>query len=160
VQTEGKPFAETATADVVNQALQNLDAMIRESGAEIRCGGLPSLQADQSQLITVFQNLIANAVKFRSKEPPQIQISAERHGADWVFQVRDNGIGIDPKQFLRLFVIFQRLHRREVYPGTGMGLALCKRVVGRHGGRIWLESEPGKGSTFFFSLPAGPGKSS
>jgi PAS domain S-box-containing protein len=154
VESEGKPFISTPATDLVGQALQNLDAMIQESGAEIACDKLPSVQADPWQLVTVFQNLIGNAIKFRSKEPPQIHVSAEPNGTDCVFQIRDNGIGIDPKHFGRLFVMFQRLHRREVYPGTGIGLAICKRIVGRHGGRIWLQSELGKGSAFFFSIPA------
>jgi PAS domain S-box-containing protein len=160
VEAEGKAFVAGPAADIVAEGVRNLDAMIRESGAEITCGELPSLQADPWQLVTVFQNLIGNAIKFRSKEPPRIRVSAERNGTDWVFQVRDNGIGIDPKHHDRIFVMFQRLHRREVYPGTGIGLALCKRIVERHGGRIWLHSEPGKGSAFFFSIPAAQGKSS
>ena len=160
VESEGKPFVATPAADSLGQAMQNLDAMVQESGAAIACDKLPSVQADPWQLVTVFQNLIANAIKFRTKEPPQIHVSAERNGTEWVFQIRDNGIGIDPKHFGRLFVMFQRLHRREVYPGTGIGLALCKRIVGRHGGRIWLQSELGKGSAFFFSIPATLEKSS
>jgi light-regulated signal transduction histidine kinase (bacteriophytochrome) len=158
VEAEGKAFVTTPAADIVAQALQNLDAMIHESGAEITCSELPAVPADRWQLVMVFQNLIGNGVKFRSKEPPRIRVSAERNGREWIFQVRDNGIGIDPKHFSRLFVIFQRLHRREVYPGTGIGLVLCKRIVERHGGRIWLESELGKGSAFFFSLPTVRGK--
>jgi PAS domain S-box-containing protein len=153
VESEGKPFVGTPAANIVGQALQNLEAVIQESGAEVVCGDLPSVEADPWQLVTLFQNLIGNAMKFRGKERSYIQVSAELKGTDWVFQVRDNGIGIDPKHFGRLFVMFQRLHRREEYPGTGIGLALCKRIVERHGGRIWLESEVGKGSTFFFSIP-------
>jgi PAS domain S-box-containing protein len=157
VETEGKAFVTTPAADIVAQALHNLDTLIQESGAEIICGDLPSIHGDPWQLVTVFQNLIGNAIKFRSKEPPHIRVSAEPHGMEWKFQVRDNGIGIDPKHFGRLFVIFQRLHRRDVYPGTGIGLVLCRRIVERHGGRIWLQSESGKGSTFFFALPAAGG---
>jgi len=153
VEAEGKAFVAAPAADIVGEALRNLDATIRESGAEITCGELPAVQTDPWQLVTVFQNLIGNAIKFRSDQPPRVQVSAEIIGTDCVFQVRDNGIGIDPKHQNRLFVMFQRLHRRQEYPGTGIGLALCKRIVERHGGRIWLESKSGNGSAFFFSIP-------
>jgi PAS domain S-box-containing protein len=159
VQSEGKPFVSTSAGDLVTQAQKNIDAMVAESGADITSGQLPSVAADPWQLVTVFQNLLANAVKFRSQEPPRIHVSAQRNGTEWVFQVKDNGIGIDPKHFDRIFAMFQRLHRRETYPGTGIGLALCKRIVERHGGRIWLQSELGKGSAFFFSIPTSPGDS-
>jgi PAS domain S-box-containing protein len=153
VQSEGKPFVSTLASDIMAQAIKNLDAAVAESGADITCGQLPSIEADRWQLVTVFQNLLANAIKFRSEAAPRIHVSAERNGTEWVFQVKDNGIGIDAKHFDRIFAMFQRLHRRETYPGTGIGLALCKRIVERHGGRIWLQSEVGKGSAFFFSIP-------
>jgi len=107
------------------------------------------------QLIQLFQNLIGNAVKFHGQEPVQVDISAKRKDGDWVFAIRDNGIGIAPEQRERIFLIFQRLHHRSEYPGTGIGLALCHRIVERHGGRIWVESEVGKGSTFYFTLTGG-----
>jgi light-regulated signal transduction histidine kinase (bacteriophytochrome) len=105
------------------------------------------------QLAQVFQNLISNAIKFRSPAPPQIEITVQRQNGEWQFAVKDNGLGIDQKNFDRIFVLFQRLHTRQEYPGTGIGLAVCKKIIERHGGRVWLESAPGKGTTFFFTLP-------
>ena len=104
----------------------------------------------------MFQNLIANAIKFRGERPPQIHVGARAEAGRWVFSVRDNGIGIDAQYFERIFQVFQRLHTRKTYPGTGIGLAICKKIVERHGGKIWIESQPGQGSTFYFSLPAAP----
>ena len=115
---------------------------------------LPVVPADSVQLTQVFQNLIGNAIKFHGAENPRIDVGAQQRDGEWVFSVRDNGIGIDPKHFSRIFEIFQRLHTRQEYSGTGMGLAICKRIIERHGGRIWVESAPGKGACFFFSLPA------
>jgi signal transduction histidine kinase len=114
---------------------------------------LPVIVGDGAQLAQLFQNLIANAIKFRRGQPPHIRIDAQADGKAWRFSVQDNGIGIAPEYFDRIFVMFQRLHTRGAYPGTGIGLALCKRIVEHHGGRIWVESEPGKGSTFKFTLP-------
>ena len=127
---------------------------IADSGAVITHDPLPSLPADQTQLTQLFQNLVGNALKFRRpEEPPRIHVAAAREDSAWRFSVRDNGLGIDPQFFDRIFIIFQRLHGREEYPGTGIGLAVCKKIVERHGGRIWVESEPGKGSTFHFTIP-------
>jgi light-regulated signal transduction histidine kinase (bacteriophytochrome) len=139
---------------VLGEAMRNLASAIGESQALVTNDDLPVVWADRSQLVQLFQNLIGNAIKFHGPESPRVHVSAERKGGEWVFCVRDNGIGIDAQYFERIFVIFQRLHGRAEYPGTGIGLALCKRIVERHGGRIWVESEPGKGSAFFFTLPA------
>jgi PAS domain S-box-containing protein len=154
VNTRAVPFAPVESEDVVDRVMQNLFFSIQESSATIETGSLPAVLADVAQLGMVFQNLIANAIKFRSEEPPYIQISAERSGMMWKFAVRDNGIGIDPNFHARIFEIFQRLHTRDKYPGTGVGLAIVKRIIERHGGKIWVESEVGRGSTFYFTLPA------
>jgi len=156
VGTRGKPFQPTDCQAVLNQVLANLKVAIEESGAVITQDHLPMVMADESQMAQLFQNLINNAIKFRGKASPQVHISAEQKEKDWVFSVRDNGIGIDPQYYERIFMLFQSLHSREEYPGTGMGLAICKKIVERHGGRIWVESEPGKGSTFYFTIPKFP----
>jgi chemotaxis family two-component system sensor kinase Cph1 len=139
----------------LQQALSNLQVTLQDRGARVTWDALPIVKSDPTPLTELFQNLISNALKFHSDQPPQIHVSAQRHGAEWVFSVRDNGIGIDPKQATRIFDVFQRLHTREEYPGNGIGLAICKRIVERHGGRIWVESQPGQGATFYFTLPAG-----
>jgi light-regulated signal transduction histidine kinase (bacteriophytochrome) len=138
----------------VESARRNLRTAIEESHADIAADPLPILTADASLIRNVFQNLIGNAVKFRAEgRHPEVRIGARQEGGEWLFHVKDNGIGIDPTQADRLFNLFQRLHSREEYPGTGIGLAICKKIVERHGGRIWVESEQGKGATFWFSLP-------
>jgi PAS domain S-box-containing protein len=141
---------------ILGEAIENLAILIEESKAIITVGVLPIVRADASQLVQVFQNLLANAIKFRGEDIPRIHVSVKEEKHEWVFSVRDNGIGIDRQYAERIFVIFQRLHTREEYPGTGIGLAVCKRIVERHGGRIWFESEIGKGSTFFFTIRALP----
>ena len=149
-----EPLQPTDCQVLVEQVLATLRLALDENDAVITCDLLPTLAADPIQLGQLFQNLIGNALKFRNTQPPRIHIGAERQDADWVFSVRDNGIGIDPQYAERIFAIFQRLHAREAYPGTGIGLAICKRIVQRHSGRIWVESELGKGATFYFTLPA------
>lgn len=139
----------------LQRALANLQLAIEESGAEVSTGELPVVAAVPSQLTQLFQNLLGNAVKFRGQAPPRIHVWAERAGEEWRFAVRDNGIGLDPAYAERIFLIFQRLHNKAEYPGTGIGLAICKKIVARHGGRIWVESRPGAGATFYFTIPAG-----
>jgi hypothetical protein len=154
VTTHGKPFTPTNCTTTLHQALANLEVAIKESGAVITHDELPMVLGDETQLTRLLQNLIGNAIKFRKKETrPEIHVSAERTTGEWTFSVCDNGIGIAPEYFERIFMIFQRLHSREEYTGTGIGLAVCKRIVERHGGRIWVESEPRKGSTFYFTIP-------
>jgi light-regulated signal transduction histidine kinase (bacteriophytochrome) len=142
---------------LVRTTLQNLKVAIEEAGAVVECDSLPSVVADQGQLGQLFQNLIGNAIKFHGQALPRVHISAADCGAEWLFSVEDNGIGIGPGQADRIFQIFQRLHTRTEYPGTGIGLAVCKKVVERHGGRIWVESRPGEGSNFRFTLPKAQG---
>jgi PAS domain S-box-containing protein len=153
VDTQDEPQEQTDSRSALDEAIRNLAAMIEEYRPIITNDDLPTVRADALQLALVFQNLIANAIKFRGDDPPRVHVSAEDHQGEWVFSVRDNGIGIEPQHSERVFVIFQRLHTREEYPGTGIGLAVCKRIVERHGGKIWFESELGSGATFFFTLP-------
>ena len=153
VGTRGKPFKPVDSKVILGEATDNLTKAIEESGAVITQDALPLVMGDEVQLLQVFQNLIANAIKFHGPEPPQIQVKTERRNHEWVFAIQDNGIGIAPEHQKRIFAIFQRLHHRSEYPGTGIGLAICKKIVERHGGRIWVESQLAKGSTFYFSLP-------
>ena len=155
VGTRGKEFEPTDCTAVFDQTLANLKVTLEESDAAVACGPLPTVMADKMQIGQLFQNLIGNAIKYHGDEPPRVQVSAEQKGKEWVFSVRDNGIGIDPQYAERIFVIFQRLHTREEYPGTGIGLAICKKIVERHGGRIWMESQLGSGATFYFTIPVG-----
>jgi PAS domain S-box-containing protein len=151
------PKQTVQVGEVLELALKNLAVIIQETGAQITHDALPTVQGIPSQLALLFQNLISNAVKFRKKDRPvRIHIGAQRHGDEWRISVADNGIGIAEQYFERIFVIFQRLHTRRDYPGTGLGLALCKRIVEHHGGKIWLESKPDEGTTFFFTLARAP----
>ena len=156
IGTRGREPAPVALGRILDLAEKNLERAIVESGAAITRDDLPEVYADENQLLQVLQNLIGNAIKFRRDDPPRIHVGARRDGADWVISVRDNGIGIEPQYFDRIFVIFQRLNPREHYPGTGIGLAIAKKVIERHGGRIWVDSQPGEGSTISFSLPITP----
>jgi len=155
VGSRGGAFEPVELDRVLERALANLHTAIEEAGATVTAGPLPAVRADPVQLGQLFQNLVGNAVKFRGQAPPRVHLSAERRGGEWHFAVRDNGIGIEPEYVERIFVIFQRLHGRTEYPGTGIGLAICKKIVERHGGRIWVESAAGQGATFHFTLPAG-----
>jgi PAS domain S-box-containing protein len=155
VTTRGQEFELVDSHAALGRALANLQSSIQETGAMVTNGDLPEVAADPGQLAQLFQNLVGNAIKYRRPEAaPHIHIVAEQRGALWEFAVQDNGIGIEAKYQDRIFVIFQRLHTRREYPGTGIGLAICRRIVERHGGSIWFESEPGAGTTFRFTLPA------
>jgi light-regulated signal transduction histidine kinase (bacteriophytochrome) len=138
---------------VVAKTLTILEVQIKENRAMVTLDRLPTIRVDKTQMIQVFQNIIGNAIKYRSREDPRIHISVQERGTMWVFAVQDNGIGLNMAYADRIMTMFQRLHTREEYPGTGVGLAICKRIIERHGGHIWVESEEGKGATFFFSIP-------
>jgi light-regulated signal transduction histidine kinase (bacteriophytochrome) len=153
VGSETIPLEPTDCNKVLDVAMESLRLAIADSGASIQRGDLPVVMGDAAQLTPLFQNLLANAIKFRSEQPLRIGVSAEPDGAFCRFSVQDNGIGIEPEYFDRIFVMFQRLHSRSAYAGTGIGLAICKKIVERHGGRIWVESEPGRGAIFKFTLP-------
>ena len=152
VGSRGTAPEPTNLEEVLDAALANLTAAIKESGAQVTRDSLPTLSVDGSQLTQVFQNLIGNALKFR-REVPQVHVSASMEGNLATFSVRDNGIGIESEYLERVFAIFQRLHTRDEYTGTGIGLAVCRKIVERHDGRIWVESEKGVGTTFYFALP-------
>jgi light-regulated signal transduction histidine kinase (bacteriophytochrome) len=152
--TNGKVFREVSAEDALQQALTNLRITIEQSGAVVSHDSLPTIKTDETQLTQVFQNLVGNAIKYRSAEAPRVHVSATNNGGnEWIFSLRDNGLGIAPQYFEKIFVLFQRLHGRNEFEGTGIGLAICKKVLERLGGRIWVESQPEKGSTFYFALP-------
>ncbi|HSL44768.1 MAG TPA: ATP-binding protein [Anaerolineales bacterium] len=152
VGTRGKELAPVEMEEVFERVTRIMKLAIEDSQAVITHDPLPVVLADNGQMIQLLQNLIANAIKFRGTQPPRVHVGVRRHDAHWLFFVRDNGIGIDPQYSERIFVIFQRLHNRDEYPGTGIGLAICRKIVERHGGQIWVESELDKGATFYFTL--------
>jgi PAS domain S-box-containing protein len=152
--TNGKAFCHVSSEGALQQALTNLRITIEQSGAVVSHDSLPAVKTDETQLTQVFQNLVGNAIKYRSTEAPRVHVSANTNSDnEWIFSVRDNGLGIDPQYFERIFILFQRLHGRNEFEGTGIGLAICKKVLERLGGRIWVESQPEKGSNFYFALP-------
>jgi light-regulated signal transduction histidine kinase (bacteriophytochrome) len=159
IGARGKPLKPTDCNRVLRQVIGNLGVAIEENQAIITHDRLPTVTVDAVQMRQLLQNLIGNAIKFKGPEAPRVHIRAEQRPNEWLFSVRDNGIGIDPQYKERIFAIFQRLHSRQEYRGTGIGLAICNRIVERHGGRIWVRSELGKGSTFFFTIPAPPDRS-
>ena len=153
VGTQTKDFAPIDCNVACKQAVADLQAVIEDNKAVVTHDGLPTIKADGSQMVELFQNLIANGIKFHEDGQPSVHVSAELKENDWVFSVRDNGIGIEPQYAERIFGVFQRLHARDKFPGTGIGLAICKRILERLGGRIWVESEVGNGSVFCFTIP-------
>ncbi|MFX1426926.1 MAG: ATP-binding protein [Promethearchaeota archaeon] len=153
ITTHAKPLEMTNLENILKDALFNLQESIKESNAVITHDDMPTLKVDKTQFMQLFQNLISNSIKFRRKEPPRVHISVKESIDKWTFLIKDNGIGIESKYFDRLFNIFYRLHTKEEYPGTGIGLPICKKIVQRYGGEIWVESELGKGSIFFFTIP-------
>jgi light-regulated signal transduction histidine kinase (bacteriophytochrome) len=154
IGTRGKNFAPTDCEAVLAKTLATLQLAIQESGAKVTHDPLPTVLADEGQLGQLFQNLIGNGIKYRDSSRPEVHISCKQEGENWLFSFKDNGIGIDPQYAERIFVIFQRLHTKQEYAGTGIGLAICKKIVDRHGGRIWVESQLGQGATFYFTIPA------
>ncbi len=148
-----KPFDLIDCNLVFKDACANLQLAIRKNQASVTRGDLPRVTGDSFQLLQLFQNLIGNAIKYRSRSAPVVFFGASRQGDNWLFSVQDNGIGIPEQYHQRIFQIFQRLHTQKEYSGTGIGLAICQRIVDRHGGRLWVESEPNRGSTFYFSVP-------
>lgn len=160
VGSKGKDLLDTSSEDALGQALLNLRGAIEDSAAVVTHDPLPAVMADEMQLVQLFQNLVGNAIKYQSAGVPRVHVAARNaDGNRWIFSVKDNGLGIDPQYFDRIFGMFQRLHKREEFAGTGIGLAICKKIVERHGGQISVESEPGLGATFTFAL-SGAGRKS
>jgi PAS domain S-box-containing protein len=157
VDSRGKVFESTNMEKVFEAAMDNLQVAIEDSKAEVTHEPLPTVVADEVQMVQIFQNMVANAIKFHDKEAPRVHVSAELKENEWLFSVKDNGMGIEPQYFDRIFIIFQRLNGQE-YSGTGLGLSIVKKIIERHGGRVWVESEYGKGSTFYFTIPKRGGK--
>ncbi|MCB9731114.1 MAG: PAS domain S-box protein [Deltaproteobacteria bacterium] len=153
VDSRARPFEPTDLNEICRDALAILDSSLADSGGEVIVEELPIVRGDRAQLTQLFQNLIGNAIKYHGKAPPKVEVTSEANDGGWVISVRDNGIGIAPKHHERVFEIFRRLHPQDAYPGTGIGLAVCRRIVHRHGGTIWVESEAGAGSVFSFTLP-------
>jgi PAS domain S-box-containing protein len=156
--TQGRPLELTESQDACNTAIMNLRQSIEESGAVVLVASLPKVYADPTQLTQLFQNLIGNAIKYRSEQSPTIQVAARAEGGQSIVSVQDNGIGIEPQYSDRIFEMFQRLHTRKEYAGTGIGLAICRKIVERHGGKIWVESQPGRGATFRFTIRQAEGR--
>lgn len=152
IESRASPFLPVPLRRVFDDAVSQLETTIRELGAQVSCDELPTVAGDPPQLVQLLENLIGNALKYRGAEVPRVHVSAQHAPDHWVLAVRDNGIGIDPRHHERIFEIFRRLHDQQQYPGSGIGLAVCRRVVQRHGGRIWVESEPGHGSVFYFTI--------
>jgi light-regulated signal transduction histidine kinase (bacteriophytochrome) len=158
VGTKGRELVESSSEEALERALVNLRSAIEESGALVTHDPLPAVMADGRQLVQLFQNLVGNAIKYQNPGVPRIHVSAVQNGGKkWVFSVKDNGLGIDAQYFEKIFGMFQRLHKREEFAGTGIGLAICKKIVERHGGGISVESQPGQGSTFRFALAGSEG---
>lgn len=153
VGTRGRELGSVSLDKVLANALDNLRQALDDTGGQVTHEPLPEVTGNEGQLTQLFQNLIGNALKFHGPAPPRVRVSVRKERNEWRFAFEDNGVGIEPQYFERIFVIFQRLHSIEKYPGTGIGLALCKKIVEKHGGRIWVESEPGRGTTFMFTLP-------
>ena len=156
VGTQQKDFPPVDSAALLQQALANLQTAIKETGATVTVGPLPQVSVDPGQLSQLFQNLVGNALKYRGPRPPEIRVEAARQGQEWKFSIRDNGIGIEPKYFERIFVLFQRLHTHDAFPGIGVGLATVRRIVLKHGGRVFADSVDGQGATFGVALPKPP----
>jgi light-regulated signal transduction histidine kinase (bacteriophytochrome) len=153
VGSRGRDFAPADCTAILRQAIANLQMAITECGAQVTHDPLPTIPCDEGQLTQVFQNLLGNSIKFRNSAAPRIHVAARREASEWIFSVKDNGIGIDPQYAGRIFEVFQRLHNCSEYPGSGIGLAITKKIVERHGGHVWVESQLHQGATFFFSIP-------